>query len=61
MDISVDQALLEILRCPACDDRPRVEPKDGALTCVQCRNAYPVKDGIPYMIVEEAVKAEEQK
>lgn len=45
-----------ILVCPAC--RGRLEPLSGApqdlLCCETCRLAYPVVDGVPYMISEEA-------
>lgn len=51
----IDPKLLEILACPACDDRPPVKLKDGLLVCEKCKRAYPIKDGIPIMLVEEAV------
>lgn len=47
-------SLLEILRCPACDDRPKVELKNDKLMCVACGRAYPVRNGIPSMLVEDA-------
>ena len=50
----ISQRLLDILRCPACDDRPKVELQDDKLVCVKCGRAYPIKDGIPTMLVEEA-------
>jgi len=49
-----DEKLLEILACPACDDRPRVELDDGELLCGKCGRRYPIRDGIPIMLVEEA-------
>lgn len=42
-----------MLRCPACEDRPRVELKDGKLVCEKCGRVYPVEDGVPAMLVEE--------
>lgn len=54
----IDKKLLEILACPACDDRPSVELKGDKLVCTKCKRAYPIKDGIPVMIVEEAVVQE---
>lgn len=51
----IDPKLLEILACPACDDRPPVEQSNHWIFCNQCHRAYPVKDDIPIMLVEEAV------
>lgn len=52
----IDQSLLEILACPLCKTDVRLE-KAGeaeALVCVACGRRYPVRDGIPVMLVEEA-------
>jgi len=49
----VDPKLLEILVCPLCKG-PLVYP--GELICKADRLAYPVKDGIPVMLEEEARK-----
>lgn len=50
--ISAD--LLEILACPACDARPRVTLDGDRLVCTECRRRYPIRDGIPVMLVDEA-------
>jgi uncharacterized protein len=48
----VDPALLELLACPV-DHAPVIE--EGAeLVCRSCGRRYPVRDGIPVMLVEEA-------
>jgi len=46
--------LLKILVCP--DDRApvRLTPGGEGLRCDQCRRVYPIRDGIPVMLVEEA-------
>ncbi len=54
--MSVDATLLEMLRCPACEDRPEVREEGEALVCVACGRRYPVENGIPRMIVEKAAK-----
>ena len=52
----VDPKLLEILVCPLCKG-PLVYRKAAAeLVCAADRLAYPVKDGIPVMLEEEARK-----
>ena len=49
----IDPKLLEILACPAC--RSDVVLNDeNRLVCVQCRRAYPIRDGIPVMLIDEA-------
>lgn len=48
----IDQELLDILACPACSGG--VKHKDERIVCTQCGRRYPVKDGIPVMLVEEA-------
>lgn len=56
----IDDQLLEILICPNC--RGEVEYREDAdeIVCVgECRYAYPVVDGIPHMLVEEARKPSE--
>jgi uncharacterized protein YbaR (Trm112 family) len=48
--------LLDILACPAC--KGELHPADGSrmLLCLPCCLAFPVKDGIPVMLVAEAEK-----
>jgi uncharacterized protein YbaR (Trm112 family) len=52
----IDKKLLEILACPACQSD--VIEKDGKIVCTspKCGRRYPVKDGIPVMLVDEAEK-----
>ena len=51
----MDAALLELLRCP---DRHHAElthdAEAGTLTCTECARVYPVRDGIPIMLIDEA-------
>ncbi|HHX38623.1 MAG TPA: Trm112 family protein [Armatimonadetes bacterium] len=50
----IDEKLLSILACPACDSRPRVLLKESGLVCTECGRVYPIRDGIPVMLVDEA-------
>lgn len=50
----IDQELLKILACPAC--RGEVELKSEKIVCLKCGRRYPVKNGIPVMLVDEAEK-----
>jgi hypothetical protein len=53
--MSVAPDLLAILACPRCKGRLRLTPKEDGLACSRCRVAYPIADGIPVMIFEEAI------
>jgi uncharacterized protein YbaR (Trm112 family) len=48
----LDQKLLEILACPKC--KGDLEYSDDKLICHSCALAYPVRDDIPIMLLEEA-------
>lgn len=50
----IDKSLLSILACPAC--KGDVDEKDGKIICLGCGRKYPVKDGIPVMLVDQAEK-----
>ena len=48
----IDKELLEILCCPA--DKGEVEEKSGKIICLKCGRRYPIKEGVPIMLVEQA-------
>jgi len=51
--------LLAILVCPQCKGELQYDHKDNQkeeLICNKCRLAYPVKDDIPIMLIDEARK-----
>ncbi len=50
--MTVPKELLEILACPV--DHAPVREADEHLVCGACGRRYPVRDGIPVMLVEEA-------
>ena len=50
----MDKELLKILACPAC--KADVELKENKIVCTKCARKYPIRDGIPVMLVEEAEK-----
>jgi uncharacterized protein YbaR (Trm112 family) len=51
----ISQQLLDLLRCPLDPDRAaRLEVADGGLVCQRCRLKYPVREGIPSMLPDEA-------
>src|SRR6185295_19038136 len=52
----VDPKLLEILVCPLCKGKLVYRKEAAELICKADRLGYPVKDGIPVMLEEEARK-----
>ena len=54
--LGLDSWLLEILACPACRAPVRVDEAASTLVCTGCGLAYPVRDGIPVLLVDEALR-----
>ncbi|MDQ1702307.1 MAG: uncharacterized protein QOF57_1559 [Frankiaceae bacterium] len=53
--MTIDPALLAILACPNCRGPLRHDEAAAELVCTgTCRFAYPVRDGIPVLLVDEA-------
>jgi uncharacterized protein YbaR (Trm112 family) len=46
--------LAEILVCPACHGDLRGDLEQSWLVCTDCGLRYPVRDGIPIMLIDEA-------
>ncbi len=59
--MSIDPELLEILACPLCKESVKLVKDGSGLECVKCGRIYPIRDGIPVMLVEEAYFKEEKK
>lgn len=51
---TVDPKLLEILVCPLTKAPLRYDAKAQELISDQAKLAYPIRDGIPIMLVDEA-------
>ena len=54
----IDPELLEILACPACRAPLAVDQDAEELVCTGCRLAYPVRDDIPVLLVDQARRPE---
>ena len=54
----VNEELLAILICPACGEGSTLAPDivDVTLVCSRCARRYPVREGIPVMLVDEESK-----
>ena len=51
----ISEELLRVLACPKCHGDLRVNDAPPALECERCRLRYPIDDGIPVMLVDEAL------
>ena len=58
--LGLNPALWEILACP-CAAHGELTADEAAktLTCKVCGTAFPVRDGIPVMLMSEAVKPDQ--
>ena len=61
MAVQLDPQLLEILACPSDDHAPLTtgtpeNPDADALTCTSCGRQFRVEDGIPVLLLDEAIE-----
>ena len=50
--MNIDPALMELIVCPSCHGR--LDAVAEELVCSGCGLAYPVRDDIPVLLVDEA-------
>ncbi|MBF0184370.1 MAG: Trm112 family protein [Magnetococcales bacterium] len=55
----MDKELLTILVCPQCKGTLTLEREASELVCRKDRLAFPIRDGVPVMLVDEARRLEE--
>ena len=55
----IDPKLMEILVCPV--SKKALVQKESELVCYESELAYPIRDGIPIMLPEEARKLEKHE
>jgi uncharacterized protein YbaR (Trm112 family) len=53
----VDPELLAILACPL--DKQPVTRQGNYLVCQECQRHYPIREGIPVMLIDEALSPEQ--
>ncbi len=54
--MSLDEELFEVLACPECKGPLHPTADGDGLTCEACRVLYPVKDDIPILLAEQAIR-----
>jgi uncharacterized protein YbaR (Trm112 family) len=50
----MEAKLLDILVCPVCKAKLEYAKKEQELICNKCKLAYPIDDGIPVMLIDQA-------
>lgn len=54
--MGIDEQLLDILACPKCKGEIKLNDKKDGLICNACHLMYPIRDDIPIMLIDEAIK-----
>jgi uncharacterized protein YbaR (Trm112 family) len=58
--VQLDPQLMDVLACPTEDHAPlragtATDPEADALTCTACGRSFPVIDGIPVLLIDQAI------
>ncbi|NCO68302.1 MAG: hypothetical protein COY75_08225 [Nitrospirae bacterium CG_4_10_14_0_8_um_filter_41_23] len=53
--MAISRDLLDILACPKCKGDIKLTEKEDGLICEKCKLFYPIRDGIPVMLIDEAI------
>jgi uncharacterized protein YbaR (Trm112 family) len=53
--------LLALLACPVCDERSPLRQEGEYLICTKEGIGFPIEDGIPRLLPESAIPAEQMK
>ena len=56
-DLPISPELLAILACPSCKSEVVLTPDQNGLEGTACHLIYPIRDGIPVMLIDEATRA----
>ena len=60
MAVQLDPQLMDILACPSDDHAPLragtpTDAQADVLTCTSCGRGFPVVDGVPVLLLDEAI------
>jgi len=59
VQMAISKELLDILACPKCKGDIYLNQKGDGLICDACKLMYEIKDDIPIMLIDKAVKLED--
>ncbi len=54
--MGISKELLDILACPKCKGDIYLNKKGDGLICGACKLMYEIKDDIPIMLIDQAIK-----
>jgi len=57
----INPELLALLACPVCDDRSPLRQEGDFLICTKDGTGFPIEDGIPRLLPESAIPADQMK
>lgn len=52
--MTLSKELLDILACPVCKGDIKYDEPNQKLICLACGRKYPIREGIPIMLEDEA-------
>ncbi len=58
--MEIERKLLEILACPECKGNIHLNEDENGLICDKCKLMYEIRDGIPVMLINEAIHINQQ-
>ncbi len=53
--MTISRDLLDILVCPKCKGDLELTEKEDGLICSKCKLLYPIREGIPVMLIDKAI------
>lgn len=59
--MNLDKKILDILACPICKGKLQYDKAKQELICNLDKLAYPIRDGVPVMLADEARKISPEK
>jgi uncharacterized protein YbaR (Trm112 family) len=57
----ISPGLLALLACPVCEEHSPLKEVNGYLVCTKEGIGFPIEDGIPRLLPECAISAEQMK
>ena len=57
----INKNLLDILACPQCKGPVELTEQEDGLVCDKCRLRYEIIDDIPVMLIDKAIRLDEQQ
>jgi uncharacterized protein YbaR (Trm112 family) len=59
--MTIRKELLDILACPQCRGKLQYSEEKDGLICANCRLFYEIRDGIPVMLIDKAIRLDDKE